>query len=545
MTNKDDYLTDTENKENNLPEEDLSVSNRKTLTNINKNFTTKTDDINNPVNRAKTQEMPESLARAISQSIQDNENEDEDEEFTKKVKKEKNKKHHNKGCLFLIFILLLLLASITWCIRNQDKLPAPISNIIKANEKNIYVVKNFVKEKNSKNNLEEENDEEVENIQLLDSNELSLLDNSENKKEIFDNKDSKEVTEEEIASDSDEELNQENSNNQESSQIEDETLNKDDNETENMKINKDNTNNEEKEEPKSPLALELSQFADQLYDVENGKHIDIVFDNPPVPSEEETNDIPQNNTINNEAVNNIKNKQNEDLNTSESRIQKSTEEDKRTEEKNSEELINDKKEEEIPDIDTHKTSTISETVKNNEQKKIKPKKVKKLNYKLATKNILLAKNLPAVLKWTVVLDEDIDEMAKVVTDTANQYNFDPLFIAAIIMSESSFDSEIISESGKIGLLQIDPNKAPEIAKLLNIEWLGSEALKDPEYNLKLGVGFLNYCLQNHKNDFQGGMYAYNQGDDSKELDENAQALFNRYMDNIKFYLKSWGGHLPK
>ena len=41
------------------------------------------------------------------------------------------------------------------------------------------------------------------------------------------------------------------------------------------------------------------------------------------------------------------------------------------------------------------------------------------------------------------------------------------------------------------------------------------------------------------------MYAYNQGDDTKELDENAQILFNRYLDNIKFYLKSWGGRLPK
>ena len=84
-----------------------------------------------------------------------------------------------------------------------------------------------------------------------------------------------------------------------------------------------------------------------------------------------------------------------------------------------------------------------------------------------------------------------------------EYNVDPLFITAIIKAESNFRPKAKSKKGAIGLMQIMPSTAKEIAeKYLNIDNYTEETLYEPELNIKLGVYYvkiLSDIFNNNKN----------------------------------------------
>ncbi len=54
---------------------------------------------------------------------------------------------------------------------------------------------------------------------------------------------------------------------------------------------------------------------------------------------------------------------------------------------------------------------------------------------------------------------------------AQTYNLDPSFVASVINAESGFDPNSKSVAGAIGLMQLMPSTAIEIAEKLNIEIL--------------------------------------------------------------------------
>lgn len=69
--------------------------------------------------------------------------------------------------------------------------------------------------------------------------------------------------------------------------------------------------------------------------------------------------------------------------------------------------------------------------------------------------------------------------------TANR--LDPLLVQAVIWQESVFDPNAISRSGAIGLMQLMPETAEEIAMRLK---MSSPDLYDPETNIRLGTAYL-------------------------------------------------------
>ncbi|MGI6525291.1 MAG: transglycosylase SLT domain-containing protein [Bdellovibrionota bacterium] len=74
--------------------------------------------------------------------------------------------------------------------------------------------------------------------------------------------------------------------------------------------------------------------------------------------------------------------------------------------------------------------------------------------------------------------------------TANQT--DPLLISSLIEVLSKFNSQYVSEDGKVGLMQISPKKGDYIAKICQKKWKGEAALKDPDYNLSMGVAYFEF-----------------------------------------------------
>lgn len=92
-------------------------------------------------------------------------------------------------------------------------------------------------------------------------------------------------------------------------------------------------------------------------------------------------------------------------------------------------------------------------------------------------------------------------------------NLDVDLICATITHESnrSWDPEVKSHVGAIGLMQIMPLTGMYIAKLENITWTDAEdILTNPVYNIRLGCRYLSSMISSY--DVDGGLAAYNGGE---------------------------------
>lgn len=109
--------------------------------------------------------------------------------------------------------------------------------------------------------------------------------------------------------------------------------------------------------------------------------------------------------------------------------------------------------------------------------------------------------------------------AESISDTimkqATTYKIDPWMITAVISGESSFNPNAIGPIGEIGLMQLRPKSAEWIAQKMNLKWKGKNALRDPIYNIQIGVAYLGYLKKRYSP--QGGhlyLAAYNMGESS-------------------------------
>lgn len=93
---------------------------------------------------------------------------------------------------------------------------------------------------------------------------------------------------------------------------------------------------------------------------------------------------------------------------------------------------------------------------------------------------------------------------------ANKFGFDPLFILAMIEQESGIRPNMRGTSGEIGLMQLLPKTARWIAKKHKIKYYTDKQLRDPVFNIKLGVRYLAY-LHNQFPKAYLSVSAYNMG----------------------------------
>lgn len=90
-------------------------------------------------------------------------------------------------------------------------------------------------------------------------------------------------------------------------------------------------------------------------------------------------------------------------------------------------------------------------------------------------------------------------------------SLDPLMVASIIATESSFRSRAVSHAGAIGLMQLRPFVARQVAHQSEIEWNGVETLYAPDDNVRLGVLYYSELLQRFDGDHEIALTAYNYG----------------------------------
>ncbi|MCB0317651.1 MAG: lytic transglycosylase domain-containing protein, partial [Bdellovibrionales bacterium] len=104
------------------------------------------------------------------------------------------------------------------------------------------------------------------------------------------------------------------------------------------------------------------------------------------------------------------------------------------------------------------------------------------------------------------------ELAKHIVKEAKAAGYDPLFIASIVKAESTFNPLAKSTQGALGLMQILPPTGKYISdKTDSVSWNGTQALTDPEYNLKLGLAYLKYLESYFGTNKEYVLIAYNWG----------------------------------
>jgi peptidoglycan lytic transglycosylase len=124
-------------------------------------------------------------------------------------------------------------------------------------------------------------------------------------------------------------------------------------------------------------------------------------------------------------------------------------------------------------------------------------------------NYLVYKKIEASMndKWK----SRIPEITEVLITESRQQELDPIFVLAVIQTESNFNTEARGTAGEIGLMQILPKTAKWISKKYKIPWKGSASLYDPVMNIKIGVAYFAHL----RGEFDSRAYhylpAYNMG----------------------------------
>ncbi|MCH8157028.1 MAG: lytic transglycosylase domain-containing protein [Nitrospinae bacterium] len=96
--------------------------------------------------------------------------------------------------------------------------------------------------------------------------------------------------------------------------------------------------------------------------------------------------------------------------------------------------------------------------------------------------------------------------------SAGGAKLDPWFILSLMRQESAFNEKIVSSANAIGLMQLLPTTAAEVARSIDREPPEAEQLKDPQVNIVLGVEYLNRLLNTFDGNAIYALAAYNAGE---------------------------------
>jgi soluble lytic murein transglycosylase len=119
--------------------------------------------------------------------------------------------------------------------------------------------------------------------------------------------------------------------------------------------------------------------------------------------------------------------------------------------------------------------------------------------------------------------------------TAQEYNFNPLFVFSVVRQESLFESFIRSSAAASGLMQIIPETGQEIAS--NLGWpenYTNDDLNRPYVNIRFGIDYLDSQRNTFKGDMYAALAAYNGGPGNalrwKNLAPEDEDLFVELID---------------
>jgi soluble lytic murein transglycosylase len=82
---------------------------------------------------------------------------------------------------------------------------------------------------------------------------------------------------------------------------------------------------------------------------------------------------------------------------------------------------------------------------------------------------------------------------------------------AVTRQESSFNAAAVSPSGALGLMQLMPGTARDVAGRLGVPFIQDKLTREPGYNVQLGSQYLSEMLQRFGGSYELALAAYNAG----------------------------------
>jgi hypothetical protein len=121
------------------------------------------------------------------------------------------------------------------------------------------------------------------------------------------------------------------------------------------------------------------------------------------------------------------------------------------------------------------------------------------------------------------------------------YNLHPL-VSAIVKKESNFNPKAVSYKGAMGMMQVMPPTAKELAKKLDIKYDSKKMLQDTQYNLTIGQAYITYLLNRYNNNKILTLAAYNAGPGSVDrwIEKNGDP--RKFKNN--FQIAEWIEKIP-
>ncbi|MEW5922735.1 MAG: lytic transglycosylase domain-containing protein [Candidatus Zixiibacteriota bacterium] len=140
-------------------------------------------------------------------------------------------------------------------------------------------------------------------------------------------------------------------------------------------------------------------------------------------------------------------------------------------------------------------------------------------------------------------DDEEQQLTDVIYSECKKYDYDPLFLLALIYTESSFKRGQISSAGAEGLMQIRPFVGRSLADKMGVDWQDSTTLMQPELNIKMGSLHLFEMILKFK-DVRKAVISYNLGEtalrDRVRLNQPLpKSYLNKVMDNYKKFKEKY------
>lgn len=133
---------------------------------------------------------------------------------------------------------------------------------------------------------------------------------------------------------------------------------------------------------------------------------------------------------------------------------------------------------------------------------------------------------------------------------ASKYNLDPFLIDAIILQESRYRTDAVSDAGAIGIMQLMPYTAARVARSISLTPFSKQVLFDPQINIGIGIWYFRQLLTKYKDNYLLALAAYNAGENAvdKWLSGSTACNTDEFVEDIPFsetrhYVKSIIGDL--
>ena len=146
-----------------------------------------------------------------------------------------------------------------------------------------------------------------------------------------------------------------------------------------------------------------------------------------------------------------------------------------------------------------------------QQAKAKPASTVNLEEMKTMRRVQQAGFVSKIIRLHNPSKQNTRDLANIIVDESEKAGYDPLFVAAVIKSESMFRHGATSSRGARGLMQLMPSTGKYISEREKISLKRAEDLHDPATNIRLGIAYLKYLDQKFKGNRERVLIAYNWG----------------------------------